>query len=70
MARTLRWLLFAGIAVLYIASVPWYRTAGAEPSLIFGFPDWVAVAVGCYAGVAVLNAVAWMLTDIRDEEAE
>ena len=70
MARTIRWLLYAGIAVLYVASVPWYRTAGAEPALIFGFPDWVAVAVGCYAGVAVLNACAWMLTDIRDEEAE
>lgn len=70
MAQTIRRLLLAVIGVLYIVSVPWYRTAGAEPELIFGLPDWAAVALGCYAGVALLNACAWMLTEIRDEEAE
>ena len=35
---------------------------------------WVAVALGCYAAAAVLNACAWLLTDVpegdtsRDED--
>jgi hypothetical protein len=28
----------------------------------------VAVALGCYAAAAVLNALAWLATDVRDEE--
>ena len=59
------WLLL-GIGVLYVASVPWYRETGAEPELWLGLPDWVAVALGCYAGAAVLNAIAWLRTDVPD----
>jgi hypothetical protein len=36
------------------------------PSILFGFPDWVAVALACYIGVAVLNSIAWALTDVPD----
>ena len=62
----LRRALLAAIGVLYVVSIPWYRTPGAEPELWLGLPDWVAVAVGCYAAVAVLNAAAWLLSDVRD----
>ncbi len=54
-------------ALLYAASIPWYRPTDASVTLIFGLPDWVAVAIGCYVGVALLNAAAWLLTDVRDE---
>jgi len=64
--RRLRFALLAVIALLYLASVPWYRTADAPLRMIFGLPDWVAVALACYIGVAVLNAIAWLLTDIPD----
>ena len=62
----LRRILLAIIALLYLVSVPWYRDADAPLQIVFGLPDWVAVAVGCYVGVAILNAIAWMLTDISD----
>jgi len=62
----LRRALLAAIGVLYVVSIPWYRTPGAEPELWLGLPDWVAIAVGCYAAVAVLNAAAWLLSDVRD----
>jgi hypothetical protein len=61
-----RWLL-AGVAALYVASVPWYRETDAAPATWFGLPDWVAVAVFCYVGAAILNAVAWWL---REEPRE
>ena len=76
MKMTMRWrrrvrtgLLWA-IAALYVISIPWYRTAGGVPSVIGGLPDWVAVALGCYAVVAVLNAIAWLVAEIpeRDED--
>ncbi len=66
--RRLRRLLFALIGALYVASIPWYRSAGESASLWLGFPDWVAVAVLCYAAVAVLNSIAWLLTDIPDRD--
>ncbi len=66
MARRLRTALLLAIGVLYALSIPWYRTTGAEPELWFGLPDWVAVALGCYLGVALLNTVAWLLTDVPD----
>ena len=65
----LRRALLAAIAVLYVLSVPWYRSAGADPGFWLGLPDWVAVALGCYVGVAVLNAAAWLLTEVPDTEA-
>lgn len=55
------------IAVLYLVSVPWYRDANDAPSTVFGFPDWVFVAIACYVAIAVLNALAWLLTDLRDD---
>ena len=64
--RHLRSLLLAIIGLLYVASIPWYRASGEVPGLVLGLPDWVAVALGCYAAAAVLNAVAWWLTDVPD----
>jgi len=62
-----RRLLLAAVVLLYVISIPWYRRAGDAPEYVLGMPGWVAVAVGCYAAAAVLNAVAWLLTDIPDE---
>ncbi len=64
--RRLRGLLLAVIGLLYVASIPWYRASGELPGLLLGLPDWVAVALVCYAVAAVLNAVAWWLTDVPD----
>ncbi len=64
--RRLRSLLLAIIGLLYVASIPWYRASGELPDLLLGLPDWVAVALGCYAAAAVLNAAAWWLTDVPD----
>ena len=64
--RGLRRLLLVAIGLLYVASIPWYREAGGEPRLWLGLPDWVAVALVCYAAVAVLNAAAWVMTDVPD----
>lgn len=61
-----RWLLVA-IALLYAISIPWYRSGGEAPRFIAGMPDWVAVAIACYVGVAVLNSIAWLLTDIPED---
>ncbi len=58
--------LLAVIALLYAISIPWYRETGAEPEMWFGLPDWVAVALGCYLAVAVLNAIAWLRTDVPE----
>ncbi|HAC80365.1 MAG: hypothetical protein P8K76_12425 [Candidatus Binatia bacterium] len=59
----LRRFLFVCIAGLYILSVPWYRPADYPVEIVFGLPDWVAYAVACYTGVAILNSIAWMLQD-------
>ncbi len=64
-ARPLRRVLLCGIGLLYVASIPWYR-GDAPPARIFGLPDWVAVAILCYAAAAVLNSAAWLLTDIPE----
>ncbi len=63
----MRGLLLIAIGVLYVISVPWYRDTGAEVTLVFGLPDWVAWALACYVLVAVLNAIAWLLTDMGEE---
>ena len=68
--RRYKRVLYAAIGLLYLASVPWYRETGAVPVLWLGLPDWVAVALGCYFAIAVLNAIAWLLTDIPDEVQE
>jgi hypothetical protein len=61
-----RFVCLSIIALLYIASIPWYRDSDAPLRLWFGLPDWVAVALLCYVGVAILNALAWHWTDISD----
>ena len=63
------WLL-AAIALLYLISVPWYRSPEAQVSLWLGLPDWVAVAIACYVAAAALNALAWWRTDLRDAPAD
>ena len=55
------------IGLLYLLSVPWYRESGEGLNLWLGLPDWVAVSVLCYLGVACLNAVAWLSTEIADD---
>jgi hypothetical protein len=62
-----RLLLLSAIALLYVFSVPWYRAPDAPLRIWLGLPDWVAVALLCYVAAAVLNALAWWLTDIRDD---
>jgi len=72
-ARWTRWLrraCFGVIAVLYVVAVPWYRNAGEQPAIVLGLPQWVAVALGCYATAAALNALAWWLTPIDDPPVE
>ncbi len=65
--RRVRAGLLVAIGVLYVISVPWYRSGDGELRLLFGLPDWVAVAVLCYAGVALLNALAWLLAEVPEE---
>jgi len=60
--------LLALIGVLYIASVPWYRDPDAPLRIVLGLPDWVVVAIGCYAAAACLNAAAWLLSDGCEED--
>ncbi len=67
-ARRLRAALLAAVVALYVVSIPWYRSAGAKTSVWLGLPDWVAVALLCYAAVAVLNSLAWLLTDVPDRD--
>lgn len=62
--------LLAVIGLLYGISIPWYRTSGEAPGLILGLPDWVAVALGCYVAAAVLNALAWLVTEVRDDDPQ
>ncbi len=68
--RGLRRGLLMAIGLLYVVSIPWYRQAGSEPRLWLGLPDWVAVALACYVGAAVLNAVAWLVSDVPDAPTE
>ena len=64
-ARIRRFCL-AAIGLLYVASIPWYRAPDQPFRLWLGLPDWVAVAVLCYVAVAILNAFAWLSTEIPD----
>jgi len=66
--RRVRGVLLVAIVALYVASIPWYRRGGAEAQMWLGLPDWVAVALACYVGVAILNGVAWLTTEIDDPE--
>jgi hypothetical protein len=64
--RRLRLWLLGAIGVLYVVSVPWYRSPDAPLRLWLGLPDWVAVALVCYVLTALLNSAAWLLTDVHD----
>ena len=64
--RRLQHVLLLAMAPLYALSIPWYRSSDEPLRLVAGLPDWVAVATVCYALIAVLNAVAWMLSDFED----
>jgi len=66
MRQGIRRALLVLTVVLYVLSVPWYRSEGATPELWLGLPDWVAVALLCYLGAAILNALAWLLTEIPE----
>lgn len=68
MKQPLRRALLVCIGLLYLFSIPWYRSPAAQPQLWLGLPDWVTLALGCYVAAAVLNAWAWLLTEIEDEE--
>jgi hypothetical protein len=56
----------AVIALLFVISVPWYRDDDAPMRLWLGLPDWVAVALLCYVGVAFVNAIAWSVAEVPD----
>ncbi len=66
----LRRLCLGVIALLYLASVPWYREPGAQPAVWLGLPDWVTLAVLCYVGVAIFNSLAWLSTEVPEVEPE
>ncbi len=71
-SRVRAWLL-VGIGALYVLSIPWYREPGALPGGgasggWLGLPDWAATALACYVAVAVLNSVAWALTEVPEGE--
>lgn len=75
MARRVRVVLLLAIAGLYVLSIPWYREAGSLPADgasggWLGLPGWAGVALGCYVAIAVLNSVAWALTEIEDPAVE
>jgi len=61
--------LLCGVGLLFAISIPWYR-GDAPPAKLFGLPDWVAVAILCYAAAAILNSAAWLLTDIPESVAD
>jgi hypothetical protein len=50
-----------------VLSIPWYRSGGEETGTLLGLPSWVGVAILCYLAAAILNAGAWLLTEIPDE---
>ena len=68
--RRIYWTCMAVIGLLYLLSVPWYRDANQPLTLWLGLPDWVAVSVLCYVAVAVVNALAWIVTDVPDEAVD
>jgi hypothetical protein len=64
--RTVYVLCMIAIALLYVVSVPWYRDVDEPLRLWLGLPDWVAVALLCYVGVAILNGIAWSIAEVPD----
>ncbi len=68
--RRLRRLCLAILALLYGASIPWYRDPGAAPARLLGLPDWAAVAIACYALAAVVTALLWGVTEVPEAPPE
>jgi len=66
--RRLRQLLLGLIALLFVFSIPWYRSTGDEVAIVLGLPDWVVVALGCYVAVAICNALAWLLAEVPEDD--
>ena len=69
-ARRVRNGLLVAIGLLYCGSIPWYRSVDEPLETLLGLPSWVAVALLCYGLAAVLNAAAWLLTEVPDAEPE
>ena len=71
MVSRVRVVLLLAIGALYVLSIPWYREPGTLPADgaaggWLGLPDWAGIALGCYVAIAVLNSLAWMLTEVAD----
>jgi len=62
--------LLAVVVLLYCVSIPWYRRVDAPTEFLLGLPSWVTVALLCYVLAAVLNAAAWLLTDVPDGDPD
>jgi len=55
------------MGLLFVLLIPWYREPfPAGGGIWLGLPDWVSTALLCYVGVALLNALAWLWTEIPD----
>ena len=70
MRSRIRNALLVAMVVLYALSVPWFREPGASAEVWLGLPDWTTTSLLCFVGVAIANALAWLLVDLRDEEVE
>ncbi len=46
--------------ILLIMSVPWYRSDEQMSNTLFGFPEWVMVAIACYLAVTLINIGIWL----------
>ncbi len=57
----------AVMGLLYVFSVPWYRSPEDPVRLWLGLPDWVATALLCYVAVAIVNAIAWSIAEVSDQ---
>ncbi len=52
--------------LFFLAAIPWHRSPGEMPAYWLGLPDWAAVSLLCFVGVAITNAIAWLLTDLSE----
>lgn len=45
------------VLLLLTVSIPWYRSRGGEPRLMYGLPDWVWVTLACSFLLSVVTAL-------------